>query len=101
MNPSTLHADPLPDAAGKALPPSRDHSPPTRLPPLRFILVVTSLIGELIDRGDGRLDRRRTDRLGRDRDGRHKRDRHDHHRWRDRGLGRAGGHGQEEEGGED
>ena len=47
MNPSTLHADPLPDAAGKALPPSRDHSPATRLPPLRFILVVTSLIGLL------------------------------------------------------
>ena len=47
MNPSTLHADALLDTAGRARPPSRDHSPATRMPPLRFILVVTSLIGLL------------------------------------------------------
>ena len=47
MNPSTLHADALLEAEGKARLPSRDHSPAIRIPPLRFILVVTSLIGLL------------------------------------------------------
>lgn len=47
MTSSTLHANALLDAEGRARPPSRNHSPVIRMPPLRFILVVTGLIGLL------------------------------------------------------
>jgi len=47
MTSSTLHADSLLDAEGNVRPPSRDHSPATRMPPLRLVLIVTSLIALL------------------------------------------------------
>jgi len=47
MTSSTLHADALLDAEGKARPPGRDHVPTSRIPPMRFILVATGLIGLL------------------------------------------------------
>jgi len=47
MTSSTLRADAHLDAEGEARPPARDRSPAARMPPLRFILIATSLIGLL------------------------------------------------------
>ncbi|MDP1611034.1 MAG: metallophosphoesterase [Sulfuritalea sp.] len=47
MTSSTLHAEAHPDTGGEGRPPARDRSAAIRMPPLRFILIASGLIGLL------------------------------------------------------